>query len=253
MASTSFFSGEERDELVSLWEKRNEENQRARYQPYADLLLENFVWPKILKNKAKILEDLKENCRTATHPSELSIPIWSFNNVQTPPPSWNRVGGPSHYYAMQRNDKDALLAQWIYENGWNQVLKLDNDGMIELPMASLYPIIQKSNFLEELGARFGAEFKVVMRTSQFFTEANPSGQHVYRTEKTLYLQYFPRGLPEPFQKLRAAHLKSELTRSKKVLKEGDILMMQDEHGTSKYKDGPSCFCCYTHDYGYDSE
>jgi hypothetical protein len=257
MASTSFFNCEERMELVGLWEKRNEENQRARYQRYADLLLENFVWPKILKNKASILEELKENCRTATHPSELSVPIWSFNNVQTLPPSWKRLGSSSHYYALQSKDKDALLTQWIYENGWNQVMKLENEGILELPIASFYPIIQKSNFLEELGARFGAEFRVVMRTSQLFTETHSSGEKLYRDEKTLYLQYFPRGLPEPFQKLREAHLKSELTRSKKVLKEEDMLVIQDELGSLKYEYGPFCICCYSHDYeegyGYDSQ
>jgi hypothetical protein len=277
MASTTtgiFEGGEMSSELFSTWIKRKEQITRERLQPYADLLLDNIVWPSILAKKAEIFSSLKAKCGTANHASELSVPIWSFSHVHEYPRGAAPPGGPPHAYALERGDAVAQRVQKIHQNGWHQWLSVeDEDEYPVLERAFTWDIMRKTDFCEQLAIRFGTDFRVSVIPQAFKTEKDPSGETYHHREVNLSLGYFPFGLPEYHQKSRGEFLEAFAGRQRRTLRSGEKLTYwagEDQETTvygpplpvpllgrgwqipdwSVPEERPSCHCGYH--CGYDS-
>jgi hypothetical protein len=261
MASTTgiFEGGEMSSELFSSWIRRKEEVTRERLQPYADLLLDNVVWPSILAKKDELFSSLKAKCGTANHVSELSVPIWSFSHVHEYPRGAALPSGPPHAYALERGDAVAQRVEQIHQNGWHQWISVeDEDEYPILVRAFTWDIVRKTDFCEQLAIRFGSDFRVSVIPLAFTMETDPSGQSFYRREVTLSLGYFPFGLPDYHQKSRAKFQEAFELRARRSLRAGEKLTywLGEEKENIVY--GPpvalsaasGCYCGYH--CGYDS-
>ena len=244
-------------ELSSTWSARKDQLEKERFQPYADLLLDNIVWPQILQKKDAILAELKQKCSTSFHPSELCVPIWSFNDT-------NDFTHTSNSFDRAGQRKMLERAEQIHENGWRQTLEMLNVESSVLLRQPIARIIKKTDFLEQLATLFGGSFRVVSRPSDFIQETDPSGEEYYRFTVTLYLQYFPNGLLKHFKKIRAKHLEEFAGRDRQTLGGWDKLIFSAKEGEETVVYGPpvsvapirnfgySCACC-SHDDDYENE
>lgn len=154
-----------------------------------------------------ILEGLKEKCRTASHPSELWVPIWSFNHVHDYPRNAHWPEGPPHAYALERGEADAQKVEQIHQNGWREFIGIDDEdsGYLLFPKP-IFQVLKKSDFLQQLALRFGSDYRVSMSPPEVFTVTSPSGEDYYRSKITLQLHVYPNGLSEHFRKLQREHI-----------------------------------------------
>lgn len=166
-----------RHTLANTWTERIKSMEAARLQPYADLLVEK-VWEEILVEKENILAALLEKCKTATHQSQLEVPIWSFN----------------HVFGMH---KLSYLSKLLAKNrGWHYTMHTEDtryEHMLYHPM-SLHPIMKLTDFLDQLALRFGLNFRVRLVENTIMVDEDE--QKFPRSIITLMLQYFPKGLPK---------------------------------------------------------
>jgi hypothetical protein len=115
-------------QLTGTWLKRKAELDRQKYQPYADLLLDEVVWPEVYATSDEIAASLTAKCSTASAPSELFVPIWSFNHADFH--SKNRILSSLHHSPYTESlarmgNKDALFIQKIHQNNWLQWLEVN--------------------------------------------------------------------------------------------------------------------------------
>jgi hypothetical protein len=216
-------------DLFSTWMRRRTEVEVERHQPYADLFLDEVLWPELLMKKDSILAALKEKCATATRPEELKVPIWSFSHVRDyPKKPWEDVGSPHHHFALQHGDKSALRVQQIHDNGWHPTLVLqfdDEDETTILSRMTLYNVIKKTDFCHQLALRFGGNFVVSLVTDGVDgEETDPSGDSFIRHKMSLELNYFPRDLPEYHQKKRQSFIEKFSLRVRRTLSHGEKLV-----------------------------
>ncbi len=205
MASTTgiFDSFELTTQLACLWEKRHQQLENERLQPYADLLLDTIVWPHCLLNKNDILNSLKATCSTADFKEQLSVPIWYFSHVFDYPHRAAVPGGPSHEYALQRGDKAAQKVQFIHEMGLRQYLSVqDEDECPTLQPATIWSIVKKTDFCHQLAARFGRSFTVTLENRVPVEHELSPDETFCSNAMTLKLNFFPYGLTELQQKKR---------------------------------------------------
>lgn len=164
-----------RHTLANTWTERIKSIEAARLQPYADLLVEK-VWEEILVEKENILAALLEKCKTATHQSQLEVPIWSFN----------------HVFGMH---KLSYLSKLLAKNrGWHYTMHTEDTmykHMLYYP-TSLHHIVKLTDFLDQLALRFGHNFRVRLLENNIMVDEHE--QKFTRTVVTLMLQYFPKGL-----------------------------------------------------------
>ena len=219
------------DDLFNAWVKRSKFLSQERYRPYADLLLDKVLWPAMLVKKDSILAALKAKCEMGSSPSDLQVPIWNYNFIQNLPKSYRWVQGPPQEFALERGDAEAHLNQAIYDNLWNHTLGVqyrcstyDECEYHTLAPVGIDKIVTKTDVLTQLALRFGSKFRVV-RTVAAISETHPkTGEPYYRYEATLYLQYFPFGLPEQFAKVQREcqqHLRTRGARH--TLEDGEML------------------------------
>lgn len=262
-------------ELFSAWAKRKATLDRERLQPYADLLLDNIVWPSILIRKDHLLSELKGKISTATHPSQLSVNVWTFSHVHDYPRGIPPVPSIGHGHLLSRGDERAKKAQQIHENGWRQWMEvLDEEEYPTLYQNIIWDIVRKTDFCEQLAIRFGENFRISVVGLVGGEETDPSGETYNRSQVALSLGYFPFGLPDNHTKTRKTFLKELRERERRVLKAGEKLVFWEGEGAANVVygppllpapraetaplvstwpvEGPSCHCGYHHR-GYDSD
>jgi hypothetical protein len=259
-------------ELFSSWTKRKATLDRERLQPYADLLLDNIVWPSVLTKKDSILAELKEKISKADHPSKLSVNVWTFSHVHDYPRRAAPVGGPAHAYDLERGDEDALRVKQVHENGWRQWMEvLDQNEYPTLYQTIIWDIVRKTDFCEQLAIRFGEKFRVSVVGIRHQEETDPSGETYSRSQYALSLGYFPFGLPDYHAKSRQTFLDSLRERERRTLKPGEKLVFwggeraenvvygpplphwrEAEQVSTWPVEGPACHCGYRHS-GYSSD
>ena len=226
-------------ELAELWNKRKAALETERLQPYADLLLDNIVWPSILSRKDAIFADLKAKCSEARAAHQLSVPIWSFSHVFDYPRHGYEVGGPPHEYALERGDKDALKRQQIYELGLRQWLSVEDPYQMDvLAPATAWQIIKKTDFCEQLAIRFGCLYTVSVKTGESEEHTDPSGEQYFSQRVSLYLNVFPNGLPLPLEAKLVAFNQKLALRERRVLKAGEKLIYWVGEGADMNVYGP---------------
>ena len=212
-------------ELFSAWQERKRSVDAEQLMPYADLLLDQVVWPEMLVNKDQILSALKDRIKTATATYELTVPIWSFSTVFGVK-MLHLAGGIAHHNLVECGNADAVAAKWVHENAWDYQMEVeletDEEEVIPLYKKSLYHIIKKTTFLNELSLRFGADFRVTLDEERLY-ETAPNGKEVVRSLFTLNLHYHPYGLPESYAKQLAVLQTRLLSRSRRTLKPNEVL------------------------------
>jgi hypothetical protein len=208
-------------QLTGTWLKRKAELDRQKYQPYADLLLDEVVWPEVYATSDEIAASLTAKCSTASAPSELFVPIWSFNHADFH--SKNRILSPLYNSPYTENlarmgNKDALFIQQIHQNNWLQWLEVNLKGAAQwedehvLYRESIERVIRKSDFLEQLAVKFGSNFRCTLVVKQHHrVDEN------YWAEMEIQLHFFPKGLPEHHAKRRQEHLSSVSKRQRRTL------------------------------------
>lgn len=205
----SFTSENNVTDLFVTWANRSKVLAAERYRPYADLLLDQVLWPAMLVKKDDIFSALKAKCETATKPQDLQVPIWEYNFIQDLPKTYRSVQGPPQAYALEQGVAEAYLNQAIYNNLWHHTLAVEKSATYDdyeyytLPVVGINKIINKTDVLTQLALRFGKNFRVVKSTVAIAEEHPKTGETYYRFKGVLYLQYFPYGLPEHFAKVQS--------------------------------------------------
>ena len=210
-------------DLFATWMKRKDELEAERYQPYADLLLDSVVWPELSAKSDEILASLKEKCATATGPSDLNVPIWSFSYV----PDFPKNGGVYDGYA------GVARLEEIQRNNWHHTMtvKEQEDDDEVLQQISLLNVVKKTDFCNQLAVRFGTNFWVTTRSAVTW-ETDPSGASWMRHTHSLMLNYFPWGLPEHYQKRHTAFVAKFATRDRRVLSQTEYLIFSGYEGNA---------------------
>lgn len=214
-------------QLTGTWLKRKTELDRQKYQPYADLLLDELVWPEVYAKSDEIAAALTAKCSTANGPSELFVPIWSFNHADFR--SKNRILSPLHNSPYTENlaqmgNKDALFIQKVHQNNWHQWLELNLKRAAEweeqriLYREPLERIIRKSDFLEQLAVKFGSNFRCSLVVKQHHRV-----DEYYWAEMEIQLHFFPHGLPDHHAKRRQEHLSSASKRERRTLADNELV------------------------------
>lgn len=214
-------------QLTGTWLKRKADLDRQKYQPYADLLLDEVVWPEVYAKSDEIAASLTAKCSTASAHSELFVPIWSFNHVNFR--SKNRILSPLHDSPYTENlarmgNKDALFIQQVHQNKWLQWLEVNLKGAAQweeervLYRESIERVIRKSDFLEQLAVKFGRNFRCTLVPKQHHrVDEN------YWAEMEIQLHFFPKGLPDHHAKRRQEHLRSVAERERRTLAANEAL------------------------------
>ena len=215
--------------LTQAWMKRKAEVEAERLQPYADILLESEVLPYVLKRKSIIFAAMKDKCETATHPSELEVPIWSFNHTFDVPKGMRWAAQTNAAAAEERGDPDALKVQQIHKNGWLHTMKVmaedtDYDEVTALWPESLWSIIKKTDFLNQLALNFGRSYRVSLSPEDYWVSA-PDGTQYCRTEFTLMLNFYPTGLPKNLSDAQNAFVEKISVRERRGLAAGESLVI----------------------------
>lgn len=221
------------DQLAITWARHYAEVEAERLQPYADLFLDLVVWPDILRQKDEIFASLKEKCSTAKKPHELKVPIFSFNHVYEYPKRFGMpASGPAYAYAVSEGDKDALRVRQIHDNGWRPWMvlqQIDEEGDLEdylsgvalISWSSLMAVVKKTDFCQQLAARFGRNYWVNVESEGFNWETDLSGESFSRHTISLQLNYFPYGLPDHYQEKKEKFMDKMAARERRVLGRGE--------------------------------
>jgi hypothetical protein len=210
---------------LSTWIKRKAQVEADRLQPYADILLDELVWPTMMEKKDSIAAQLKEKCETATEAWQIEVPIWTFNHCFDYPKRAAQPGTVAHGILLERGDENAKKTQQIYERGWHQWMEVrerdeDDADYPALPYQTIWQVVKKTHFLDELALRFGRDYRVTASTSPIYADGG-DGELLYSVV-TLKLNYFPFGLPD-------YHLKSQTAvREKLAVKERRILLLNEK-------------------------
>jgi len=211
-------------ELYSTWNKRRQELERKRLQPYSEILLDNIVWPEVLEKKDEILAALKEKCATAEHRNSLFVSIWTFNHVLDYPRGAAPVGTIGHGIQMQEGNQNAYRAKQIRDGGWSETICVDEDtedGYYLLYTEPIYNIINKTDFCAALSQKFGSSFWVTLSVKERIAV---DGEGFTRFVFSLNLHYFPNGLHPVYKKKRDDFLAAADARTRRLLCEGEKLV-----------------------------
>lgn len=227
---TDLFNRTETTNLLAAWQVRKQTIDAEKFQPYADLLLDTVVWPEIVSKKNDIYTALQDAIKTASHTYELTVPVWSFNTVFGQK-MLSSAGTAEYRRLLEADDPDAMVADWINHRGWNYQMKVEvgDTPALTLPRMSLYPIIKKTTFLDELSLRFGSGFRVTLDSRPWPSWTVPNGRVVVCTLFTLNLHYHPYGLSDALEtSLESMRAKLE-TRARRSLLPNETLSVI--HGT----------------------
>lgn len=250
MATTRgiFDTFEMNNQLTTTWQKRKAEVEAERLQPYADLLLDNIVWPSILAQKDAIFASLKEKCETSTEKMQLCVPVWTFSHVYTDP--YVKVG-----LALSTERE-----RYIYEMGLRQFLRVeDHEEFTTLRQRNILDIVKKTKFCQQLAKRFGRSYIITVSPSTLQEHIDSSGASFYSQTMALKLNFFPYGLPEALAEKRREYESAgpPLTR---LLQAGEKLIYWCGEGDERTVLGPPlqpapvrllgsnpCYCGCAHD------
>ena len=155
------------------WNDRKLELKLARLQLYNDILY-NRLAAEILASREEIDRKLHECIRTATKPSELRIPIFTFKNCHgVNPPGATRI----------------WAEDLCKREGWHWTMQANND---RYPV-SHYSIITRTDICQRLALLFDA--------THFWVSCRHTGAGVTPLgacsvlEHELVLHYYPNGMP----------------------------------------------------------
>ena len=209
------------DDFSLLWEGRKAQLDAERLQPYSDILYED-IRHELMGMKAELSAMLKAKIKTATHPRDIAVEFKSFFSAyeQTWPrhayegsDSWNAMVefGREEYVRAQTildNCWDARIGVWRNEN-WDygdcgccnaRFNSYDTDDETTatpeparkswiLPPERTYNIVKKTDLLQRVGALFGPNFYVTLKSESEVRVVAGRVYPIYRN--TFLLHYMP--------------------------------------------------------------
>ena len=188
--------------LGAAWSARSREIEAQRLQEHNDILYE-YLRHDILARKDALQEDLLETIKTATHKTELSIPIWTYYHARLLQKPTDVE--PETYVETK---------EYIHKNGYDWTVGLVRPGydvhdleinpyLWEKPTASVHTVIRKTDILQRIALLFGDNFRVVCVVPPVSMRVRGPMEADVKWS-LLVLHYFPRGLPEHFQRSQRA-------------------------------------------------
>lgn len=189
-------------ELIGTWMRRKGKLLADKLQPHADALFTHVV------NNLEpytIVEKLKEVVTTFTHPHELRVPLMQFNHCEMPHNYRTPVTSPAHAYWLEQGKPEAKRADLIHKHGLRGLICTKvydhetDDFDYELHPEELIRVFNKTDVKERIALYFGGmHFTVSLgrTTSWELVE----GEQLYQQTVTLYLNYYPMGVPAKIRK-----------------------------------------------------
>ena len=215
------------DDFSLLWQGRKAKLDAERLQPYSDILYED-IRHELMGMKAELSAALKAKIMTATHPREIAVEFKSFFSAYEPTwprnayegsDSWNAMVefGREEYVRAQTildAELDARIGvarneDWDYGdcgccNARFYGCHSDDESISTatpeparkswmLPPERTYNIVKKTDLLERLGALFGPNFFVSLKSESEERIIEGRVYLIYRN--TFFLHYLTQQLP----------------------------------------------------------
>lgn len=210
------------DDFSSLWQGRKAELDAERLQPYSDILYED-IRHELMGMKAELSAALKAKIKTATHPRDIAVEFKSFFSAYEP--SWPRIAyeGSDTWKAMVDFGREEYVrAQTIIDAELDARIGVarnedwdDSDCMTcygdeegagrkswILPPERTYNIVKKTDLLQRVGALFGPNFYVTLKSEP--EERIIAGRVYLIYRNTFLLHFMPR--PSPHYKKALAKI-----------------------------------------------
>ena len=151
--------------LRSAWTERVKTRAQQRYARYGDLLYA-YLLDLLVPAKESTFHALMAKMATASSPRDIEVPLWSYTAC----------------YSKVKEDR-----LWETRIG----TKLFG-GVSALPPEPVYAVLHTTDILPRLASAYGADFFITDRVSETLSESDERIQ----TRRTLFLAYYPYGLPE---------------------------------------------------------
>jgi hypothetical protein len=230
------------DEFSLLWQGRKAELDAERLQPYSDILYED-IRHELMGMKAELSAALKAKIMTATHPRDIAVEFKSFFSAYEP--SWPRYDyeGSATWNAMVEFGREEYVrAQTIIDSELDARIGVMRDESEEdcgchrwpfygcrsdsdheaditpivhapatvrnswiLPPERTYNIVKKTDLLQRVGALFGPNFYVSLKSES--EERTISGRVYPIYRNTFVLHYMPQPPPHRKKTLAATLVK----------------------------------------------
>ncbi len=191
------------DDLDMLWQGRRAELDAKRLQPYSDILYENMR-DELMGMKRELSSGLQQKIREATHPRDIKVEFKSFFSAYEPSwprkvfeesDSWNAMVefGREEFVRAQTildNELDARIGvlryeDWTEEWGGEDPITWRKSWL--LPPERTYNIVKKTDLLERLGALFGPNFFVSLKSEP---EERTIGGRVYLIYRNTFVLHY---------------------------------------------------------------
>jgi hypothetical protein len=165
---------------IAVKERRGRLFEAAQNELYAQLTR------RFQGEASKIQSDLEEAIRKADVPRDYRTPVWTYNSL-----GWAR----SYQEAVDLYGANhcATIRAMVEEHGHETAL---SSGAYRMPV---HRLMKERTFLPKLGAFFGDHFTVSLRVTRVL-EVN---QYYTAVEQTLYLHYWPAGIPAELLRARS--------------------------------------------------
>jgi hypothetical protein len=225
-------------DFSSLWQGRKAELDAERLQPYSDILYED-IRHELMGMKAELSSALKAKIKTATHQRELKVEFKSFFSAYEPTwprnayegsDSWNAMVefGREEYVRAQTildAELDARIGvarneDWDYGdcgccNARFNSYDTDDESVSTatpeptrkswiLPPERTYNIVKKTDLLQRIGALFGPNFYVSLKSEP---EERTIGGRVYLIYRNTFLLHYAASTPHSKKALAATLVK----------------------------------------------
>lgn len=211
-------------EMVDLYLRRKEEEQRQFIAPYADLLEDELV-KMLTRRQDLILRDLKNS-----KDSSFVVELFSWNTVSYDEALWAmkaRIAKMSlqerYVHELRQGDREGTieLNRWEYKFGTEMAQTYgygpgDEADWVRTPI-KVDRIFRKSDLAMRISLKLGPNFFPFTKMERIFlTEGLPEVGNGYRVyKKTLCVRYYPFGVPESKLKSLLAVAKKENERFEK--------------------------------------
>lgn len=214
-------------DISLLWQERKAQLESERLQSYSDILYEDMR-EEFMGMKVELYEALKQKIKTANHPSQIMVELKSFFSAYEP--SWPRAAheGSTTWKAMvEFGHEEYVRAQTILDNTLdcrigvmrNEIddcacyrwpfygCQSDSDDeadtlpIIHTPVSKswtllperTYNIVKKTDILHRIGALFGPNFYVSLKSEPEDRTIAGRIYNIYRN--TFMLHYMPHTSP----------------------------------------------------------
>ena len=203
------------DEFAMFWQERKAKLDAERLQPYSDILYDD-IRGGLMVMKRELSSALRQKISESSHPRELKVEFKTFFSAYEPAwprghyeesDSWKAMVefGREEYVRAQTildNELDARIGvlrheEWDDErDGCHSCYGDEDDSGRKswlLPPERTYNIVKKTDLLERLGALFGPNFFVSLKSE---SEERIIGGRVYLVYRnTFFLHYLTQQLP----------------------------------------------------------